>query len=396
MDPQQQNNGFGPLSKPRGNYAVISAAVVIVISVAVLIGITVAQPSGAEESKDKIDLLIFGTAPLILSFTLGELVRRMCLLIEELRHKQTRYEGSWKNVFTSTFTFNYGRSIFVVSILSLLIVCYSLYKNYNTFFRPDYVILFLLNCFVVPQLLFLVGFRDLSIVEISQINEKENKNVADGLAWSYYYGYLKLVLPELENQITKSKREIREKITKKKLFILLPKTCYTYDTIEKSDSRVKCAGALEPLEITRGGILKRPYKHTVHRIEMPRRDNSGEVDEYHVIMEYATPLMSLYDMSKNPEAGLSRQQRDEQVCCFTQNGKLLGEIFKKFIMGKGQNRLLPCTSLSMRGFWVEAPSKSTFDLQDSETLGQFGSQVQCYKNKTSQCFCFEATNRTSN
>ena len=315
MDPQQQNNRFGPLSKRRGKYAVITAAGLIPISAFFHFKATVAHTSAEQESKEKIDFLIFATALLILSFAVGELVRRMCLLIEELRHKQTRYEGSWKKVFTSTFTFNYGRSIFFVSIVSLLIVCYFLYENYNTFFRPDYAIMFSLNCFLVPQLLFLVGFRDLSIVEMSQINEKENKNVADGLAWNYYFGYLKLVLPKLDERIAESKREFREKITKKKLFILLPKTCYTYDTIEESDSRVKCAGDLAPLEITRGGILKRSYKHTVHRIEMPRPDNYGEIDEYYVIMEYAVQLMSLYDMSNNPEAGLSRQQRDEQVCC---------------------------------------------------------------------------------
>ena len=311
MDPQQENNGFGPLSKPRGNFAMITAAVVMVISA--IAHIKVAHASGKEESKEKIHFLFFGTALLILNFALGELVRRMCLLIEELKHQQTRYEGSWKKVFTSTFTFNYGRSVFIVSILSLLIVCYSLYDNYNTFFRPDYAILFSLNCFLVPQLLFLVGFRDLSIVEISQINERENKNVADGLAWSYYFGYLKLVLPDLHKQIAKTKVELREKITKKKVFILLPKNCYTYGTIEESDPRVKYAGDLTPMEIARGGIQKRSYKHTVHCIKMPHPDNSGEIDEYHVIMEYATPLMSLYDMSENPEAGLSRQQRDEQV-----------------------------------------------------------------------------------
>ena len=315
MDPQMQNNGFGPLSKPRGNYAMITAAVLIAISAFVHFKAMVVHASAEQERNEKIDFLIFGTALLILSFAVGELVRRMCLLTEELQHKQTRYEGSWKKVFTSTFTFNYGRSIFVVSIVSLLIVCHSLYENYNTFFRLDYAILFSLNCFLVPQLLFLVGFRDLSIVEISQINEKENKNVADGLAWNYYFGYLKLVLPNLDERIASSDRKLREKITIKKLFILLPKTCYTYDTIEESDPRVKCAGDIKPLEIARGGIPKRSYKHTVHRIEMPRPDNSGK-DEYYVIMEYAVQLKSLYEMTNNSEAVLSRQQRDEQVCCF--------------------------------------------------------------------------------
>ena len=44
---------------------------------------------------------------------------------------------------------------------------------------------------------------------------------------------------------------------------------------------------------------------------MPRPD--GEVDKYYVVLEYATPLMSLYDMSQHPEGGLSRKERDEQV-----------------------------------------------------------------------------------
>ena len=317
MDPQQQNNGFGPLSKPRGRYAIFAALLLIVISLAAHVRATVAQASGQGESKDKIQFLVFATALLILSLVLSELVHRICLFVEEMQHMDTRYEGSLKKVFTSTFTFRHGGSILVVFVAALLTVLYILYENYNTFVRGDYVILFSLNCFLAPQLLFVAGFRELSIVEVSQINERENKNVADGLAWSYYFGYLKLVLPNLERQIAKSSEAFRYKIKRKKLFILLPKTCYTYDTIEQADSRVKCAGNLEQYQINRGGILKRSYKHTVHRIEMPRPD--GGIDEYHVILEYATPLMSMYDMSQHKEGGLSRQERDEQVRYFLSN-----------------------------------------------------------------------------
>lgn len=311
MDPQQQNNGFGPVSKPRGRYAIFAALLLIAISCAAHVRATVAQASGQDGSKDKIQFLLFATALLILSLVLGELVRRVCLFVEEIQHRDTRYEGSLKKVFTSTFTFRHGGSILVVFVASLLAVLYTLYENYNTFCRSDYAILFSLNCFLAPQLLFLAGFRELSIVEVSEINERENKNLADGLAWSYYFGYLKLVLPKLEKQIAKSTEKLRYKIKKRKLFILLPKTCFTYDTIEQADPRVKCAGDLEPYQINRGGIQKRSYKHTVHRIEMPRPD--GEKDEYHVILEYATPLMALYDMSEHKEGGLSRQERDEQV-----------------------------------------------------------------------------------
>ena len=307
MDRQQENNGFGPLSKPRGKASFLAALLVVAFSA--VVHLKIAHSTGNQQGRDEFVFLLFISALLILSLAVGEVVRRACLGIEEIRHKQTRYEGSWKKVFNSTFAFNDGLAILVVGVASFLTVSSVLYRDCDTFCRAEYAIFFSLNCFLAPQLLFLVGLRELSNVEVSQINERENKNVADGLAWSYYFGYLKLVLPHLEGQIGKS--DYKYKITKKKLFILLPKNCYTYDKIVDADSRITVAGNLDSYDINRGGISKRSYKHTVHRIEMPRPD--GEVDEYHVVLEYATPLMSLYDMSEHAECGLSRAGRDEQV-----------------------------------------------------------------------------------
>ena len=308
MDRQQENNGFGPLSKPRGKASFLAA--LLVVAFCAVVHLKIANSTGNQQGRDEFVFLLFISALLILSLAVGEVVRRACLGIEEIRHKQTRYEGSWKKVFNSTFAFKDGLAILVVGVASFLTVSSVLYRDCDTFCRAEYAIFFSLNCFLAPQLLFLVGLRELSNVEVSQINERENKNVADGLAWSYYFGYLKLVLPNLEGQIVISE-QYRYKITKKKLFILLPKNCYTYATIEEADPRITVAGNLPSYDINRGGILKRSYKHTVHRIEMPRPD--GEVDEYHVVLEYATPLMSLYDMSEHAECGLSREGRDEQV-----------------------------------------------------------------------------------
>ena len=307
MDRQQENNGFGPLSEPRGKASLIAA--LLVVAFCAVVHLKIAHSTVNQRGRDEVFFLFFISALLTLSLAVGEVVRRACLGIEEIRHKQTRYEGSWMKVFNSTFAFKYARTILVVGVASFLIVSFALYLDCNTFCRAEYAIFFSLNCFLAPQLLFLVGLRELSSVEVSEINERENKNVADGLAWSYYFGYLKLVLPHLEGQIGNS--DYKYKITKKKLFILLPKNCYTYDKIADADSRITVAGNLNSYDINRGGILKRSYKHTVHRIEMPRPD--GEVDEYHMVLEYATPLMSLYDMSEHAECGLSREGRDEQV-----------------------------------------------------------------------------------
>ena len=312
MDPQQPNNGFGPLSKPRGSGAVFAALLVVAVSGAVHIVNAIAF-SSTKESKDVILFMFFGAALLTLSLVLSELVRRVCLVNEERRHRHTRYQGSWKKLLNSTFTFRYGHSILVVGVVSFLTVSsfvlyYALYEDCKTFCRSEHWVLFSLNCFLAPQLLFLVGLREPSSVEVSQINEIENKNVADGLAWSYYFGYLKLVLPRLEEQIGRSTAYMY-KITKKKLFILIPKNCFTCNEINNADKRIKSDGNLEPYERHRGGISRRRYQHTVHQIEMPR---PGE-DPHYLVLEYATPLMSLYNMSKHPECGLSGQERDEQV-----------------------------------------------------------------------------------
>ena len=98
---------------------------------------------------------------------------------------------------------------------------------------------------------------------------------------------------------------------KEKAFHLLPKTCFTCADIKDADPRVKWVGNLPELKISRGGIKERIYKHSVHKIEMPRPD--GTVERYHFILEYATPLMSLYDMSEHADAPFNREERDHQV-----------------------------------------------------------------------------------
>lgn len=305
MDHHQKNDKVRPFLNTRGIAARFAAFFVVSFSVAVHFK----AAHYLEEPRVQQHFLIFGAALLTLSLLLSEVVRRMCLVIEEIRHRRTRYKGSWMEVLKYTFTFRYGKVILVVGISSFLIVSYFLYEHCNMFCRSEYAVFFSLNCFFSPQLLFLVGWRELSSVEVSMINERDNNTIGGCLAWSYYFDYLKLVLPHLNEQICRS--DYKYHITKRKLFILLPKNCYLYDRISEADSRIKVAGNLDSLRINRGGILLKPYMHTVHRIEMPCPD--GEIDVYHLVLEYAFPLMSLFKMSEHAECGLSRRERDEQV-----------------------------------------------------------------------------------
>ncbi|KAJ7375218.1 hypothetical protein OS493_001962 [Desmophyllum pertusum] len=70
---QQENNGFGPLSKPRGRAATIASVVVVILS-----GVVLVFAVREKESKEGIHFLVFAVALLTLSLVVGELVRRMC------------------------------------------------------------------------------------------------------------------------------------------------------------------------------------------------------------------------------------------------------------------------------------------------------------------------------
>ncbi len=287
---QQEDNGFWPLHMLRERAATVAAFVVVVVSCVVLV-------VREDKNRERFYFLVYPAAQLILNLVFNEPVRSLCLVAEEIQHKETRYEGNWKHVFNSFFAFGYSRSYVL-----LVTVCFTsiLIGYYEPFPGAGNAILAVLNVSLIRQF----------FLETSKKNERENENVARGLAWAYYFGYLKLVLPYLEHKIAESK-EFRLKITSTKLFILLPKTCYTYDDITDTDFRVKWAGYLPTYKIIRSGIKARSYRHLVHRIEMPRPD--GMIDEYHFVLEYATPLMTLYDMSVEADSPLSRQERDHQV-----------------------------------------------------------------------------------
>ncbi|MGH0149594.1 UNVERIFIED_CONTAM: hypothetical protein FKN15_044733 [Acipenser sinensis] len=84
-----------------------------------------------------------------------------------------------------------------------------------------------------------VGFQRLRIsqgplaVEISAICENRKMNVAHGLAWSFYIGYLKLVLP---------------------------------NKLEEEDSNIEFLDNLPDIVIDRAGVRRRVYKHSLYAV----------------------------------------------------------------------------------------------------------------------------------
>ena len=82
--------------------------------------------------------------------------------------------------------------------------------------------------------MFLIGAQKLSQAKLSHPAETKTKNVADGLAWGYYCGYLKLLLPHLDDVLEKAvapdfvlqNDDMKKAIQVKKLFIIISKKMF--------------------------------------------------------------------------------------------------------------------------------------------------------------------------
>ena len=109
MDLTSQNNGFGPLCRPRSETVLLTVAV---SSLAAFLGVVEVAVSVL---KPKIFLLSYKkTQPTLLlsiycamasSLILGEIVRRLTLFAEEVRHANERYNGSRLKAFKKCMNF---------------------------------------------------------------------------------------------------------------------------------------------------------------------------------------------------------------------------------------------------------------------------------------------------
>ncbi|NXS91032.1 STING protein, partial [Jacana jacana] len=169
--------------------------------------------------------------------------------------------------------------------------------------------------------------------EMSEMSERSKQNVAHGLAWSYYVGYLKIVLPQLKKameEFSKANPNVPTCRETWKLHILVPLSCDVYDDLEKADSNIQYLTDLMETTLTRAGTKKRVYKHSLYMI----RD---EDKLWSCAVEYATPLQSLYAMSQDECAAFSREDRLEQAKLFY---RTLEEILKGSRECAGTYRLI--------------------------------------------------------
>ncbi|KAK2524923.1 Tmem173 [Columba guinea] len=235
---------------------------------------------------------------------IGVLLKGICYLAEEIFHLQSRHHGSFWRALSACVPLHRHLPSLLVSG-----------SAYVTLFDGDgwQLGLHLILASLGHLLTFVLGLHKPSAVEMSEMFETSKQNVAHGLAWSYYVGYLKIVLPRVKKSMEEFSRANPNVLTCRetwKLHILIPLSCDVYDDLEKVDSNIQYLTDLAETTLSRAGTKKRVYKHSLYAI----RDEDNKL--WHCAVEYATPLQSLHAMSQDDCAAFSREDRVEQAKLF--------------------------------------------------------------------------------
>ncbi|XP_020023516.1 stimulator of interferon genes protein isoform X2 [Castor canadensis] len=239
------------------------------------------------------------------SLQLELLLKGVCCLAEELYHVHSRYQGSYWKAMSACLGCPIRRGAL------LMLSCYFYFYIPNTSDLPLSWTLPLLG--LSQALNILLNLQGLTRAEVSAVCEKNNFNVAHGLAWSYYIGYLRLILPGLQARIqtyNQHHNNILQGAGSRKLYILLPLDCGVPDDLSVADPNIHFLHTLPQQSTDRAGIKGRVYSNSVYELLENGRPAGA------CVLEYATPLQTLFAMSQDGRAGFSREDRLEQAKLF--------------------------------------------------------------------------------
>ncbi|KAK3558564.1 hypothetical protein QTP86_021009 [Hemibagrus guttatus] len=258
----------------------------------------------------------------VVALSLGATLHSLCLLSEEwLFHSQQRYGGSIQKMLSTCFN--------SATLAGLCVVILMLVVGGFQWTHEQRVMCVLTSTFYL--LLKMLRVLGPAPVEISEVCESRQLNVAHGLAWSFYLGYLKLVIPELEEQVKKHSNQTGVILHTSRLHILLPLSAVAPAKIEEEDHKIRFHQNLPEIQLNRAGIRKRVYKHSIYKI------TDQEQKQYYCLLEYATPLLTLYQMSQDSTAGFSEHDRRQQVLLFH---RTLSHILESSLECRNRYRLI--------------------------------------------------------
>lgn len=138
-----------------------------------------------------------------------------------------------------------------------------------------------------------------------QLTVLPKQNIGYGAALGYFYGFLRLTLPDFKERLIKetllNEPNLMAKAVKKML-IIMPESCFCpvkmvspgeIEFTEKFLVRAAC----------RAGNIRRDYKSSLFRIK-----DKVENEDYYFVGELATPLLTMFEMHYFDLCGLTKDQ----------------------------------------------------------------------------------------
>lgn len=239
-------------------------------------------------------------------FLLCDLMLRLCqMLVSFTTDVGQQSEESFWSVARYHFTLNTpSATIIIIGALLFLGLTVTIRKcplSYAWDFGPYVCVSLIAFTFCLLRTSNLAEWETGSLSNLSVL---KGLDYGTGMAYSFYYGYLRLILPSTET----SKKGIIEKIENfeanhnvtfpvHKLFILIPSSGYIPpDLKEASYQWMENARELEEDRRNRAGNIGRTYRNNVYKI---RQDKENGKDPVYVVVEGATPLLTYYEVQKH-------------------------------------------------------------------------------------------------
>ncbi|XP_046737514.1 stimulator of interferon genes protein isoform X2 [Diprion similis] len=252
-------------------------------------------------------IAFYCTSSNILLISLCNFLIRIANLFEELRHVHARYGDKISKVFAVALEYNTLCIIIIAVCISCLIAMRMEVKNpfnYLWSYGPEAYICSLLSTLIILRLVNIDESRLDTTLKLSQM---KGLDYGSSMAYSYFYGYLNIVLPSVGDESKGLYENIKVyesingvEVPVKKLFILIPTSLHIPPNLEEASYYwMESAKKLESVVRTRAGVVHRTYHNTVYKIHPSgQRKNNSKV---YVITEGATPLLTFYEVLEHSD-----------------------------------------------------------------------------------------------
>ncbi|XP_015124037.1 stimulator of interferon genes protein isoform X2 [Diachasma alloeum] len=266
--------------------------------------------------KSAIQVVIM-TSVFYMMMAICGIIIRVCNFFAEIQSIETHYDNRITNLLKATFEMN-GQSLFIMFFCLMILSVYSVKEGNPVVLTWTHGPLACFLAFILSYILiYVVGLNETNYTTARTIRSMAGVDYGGGMAFSYFYGYLRIVLPGLRKKMELYEAEQGVTIPVKKMFVLIPKSGHIPpDLSDASYQWLEGTTSLEHIVQDRAGVKRRNYKNTVYKIH-PNGQEKGHRPIY-VTTEGATPMLTFWEilMHDHKQTKTFKQNRMQIVASF--------------------------------------------------------------------------------